>query len=226
MAKTVDVDAIRREVDPLWDINPLEVSCSVAEAADILQRVGHYLENESSDQPFAPILRPITQTLTSARFGMFDFSVPSSPAQIGEIVVRKMGAGCELTFELTRRESENNFRGVYRVVRNALMRDNVLLAEAQGTSVTSPATSHSHHESEHKSDTPRVEDHVAGRLMGTSGDLTFYEVRDIVRRVRARQSMGGKVPAIYAEMNIEPEAPKSFGIDSLRRWLRDPRFKD
>lgn len=219
-----DTEAIRREVDPLWDINPLEARCSVAEVADILLRVGHYLEHEASDQPFSPILIPITQSLTLATFGIADRSIPTSPTEIGQIEARKTGSGCRLVFELTRTEFAGLFRGVYRVVRNALMRDDLLCTAGDETSGTRPTEAEPQAKVDLRENEPESVEHVEGRKFGSCGDLSLDEVREIVKRCRAWRKEGGKLPAFYDKLNINPGEPKSFEKETLRSWLKNPKF--
>ena len=63
-----------------------------------------------------------------------------------------------------------------------------------------------------------------GGKFGTCRDLTANDVQAIVDRCRAFMDDGGKVPDFYDQLNIVPGEPRSFTLDTLRGWLKDPRF--
>jgi hypothetical protein len=65
---------------------------------------------------------------------------------------------------------------------------------------------------------------TVGGKYGTYRDLTIAEVRDIVARCLAFQRRGGKVPDFYRQLNIEPDGPRSFTLETLRGWLKDAKF--
>jgi hypothetical protein len=65
---------------------------------------------------------------------------------------------------------------------------------------------------------------IAGGKYGTCRDLTIDEVRYIVAECCAFQEQGGKVTTFYEQLNITPGEPRSFELETLRGWLRDPKF--
>lgn len=67
----------------------------------------------------------------------------------------------------------------------------------------------------------------AGRY-GTDRDLTAGDVRAIVKGCRKFQGDGGKVTAflmLYQRDYAPAGGPRSFALDTLRGWLKDPRFR-
>ena len=70
-----------------------------------------------------------------------------------------------------------------------------------------------------------MEEPVGGKY-GTFRDLTIDDVKDIVERCRDFQAQGGKVPEFYRRQNLSPyqEEPRSYALETLRGWLKDPRF--
>jgi hypothetical protein len=65
----------------------------------------------------------------------------------------------------------------------------------------------------------------AGGKYGTCRDLTIDEVRAIVARCRAFQEKGGNVPEFHRRQKIVPGAPRSYELETLRGWLKDPKFR-
>lgn len=65
--------------------------------------------------------------------------------------------------------------------------------------------------------------HPGGKY-GTNRDLTFEDVKAIVTRCRAFQERGGKVPDFYDQLNLDPFGPRYFELETLRGWLKDPKF--
>jgi len=65
---------------------------------------------------------------------------------------------------------------------------------------------------------------IIGGKYGTCRDLTVDAVRAIVARCLAFQERGGKVPGFYDQLNITPGEPESFELETLRGWLKDPKF--
>jgi hypothetical protein len=68
-----------------------------------------------------------------------------------------------------------------------------------------------------------IEDPTGGKY-GTCRDLTIDDVRDIVRRCRAFQEIGGKVPEFYRREDINPGEPRSYELETLRSWLKKTNF--
>ncbi len=65
---------------------------------------------------------------------------------------------------------------------------------------------------------------IIGGKYGTNRDLSFEDVKAIVARCKAFQERGGKVPSFYDMQNITPGEPRSYELETLRGWLKDPRF--
>jgi hypothetical protein len=63
-----------------------------------------------------------------------------------------------------------------------------------------------------------------GGKFGTCRDLTANDVQAIVDRCRAFMDDGGKVPDFYDQLNIAPGESRFFTLETLRGWLKDPRF--
>jgi hypothetical protein len=66
---------------------------------------------------------------------------------------------------------------------------------------------------------------VAGGKFGADRDLTFDEVLDIVTRCRAFQQRGGKVPDFYDMQNLQASTRGYYSLETLRAWLKNPKFK-
>lgn len=64
-----------------------------------------------------------------------------------------------------------------------------------------------------------------GGKYGTCRDLTIRDVRAIVAKCLAFTERGGKVTAFYEQLNITPGQPRSFELETLRGWLKDPKFR-
>lgn len=64
-----------------------------------------------------------------------------------------------------------------------------------------------------------------GGKYGTDRDLTFDDVQAIVKRCRNFQEGGGKVPDFYNSLNLDPNGPRYYALDTLRGWLKNPKFK-
>jgi hypothetical protein len=65
---------------------------------------------------------------------------------------------------------------------------------------------------------------VFGGPYGTCRDMTIDEVRSIVKRCRTFTQRGGKVPEFYRRQNVVQGAPKSYELETLRGWLKNPKF--
>jgi hypothetical protein len=73
---------------------------------------------------------------------------------------------------------------------------------------------------------PRSEiDDPTGGLYGTCRDMTIGEVREIVRRCEKFKERGGQIPEFYRREDITPGGPKSYELETLRSWLKNPKFK-
>lgn len=59
---------------------------------------------------------------------------------------------------------------------------------------------------------------------GTNRDLAYDDVKEIVSQCNAWTDRGGKVSAFY-EFKGKETGDGSFTLETLRKWLRDPRFK-
>jgi len=68
-----------------------------------------------------------------------------------------------------------------------------------------------------------VECPIGGRY-GTCRDLTIDDVRNIVARCFEFKSRGGMVPEFYRLQNIVPGEPRSYALETLRCWLKNPKF--
>jgi hypothetical protein len=60
---------------------------------------------------------------------------------------------------------------------------------------------------------------------GTCRDLSYEDVKQIVKRCRDYQERGGTVPSFYEMQNISPGEPGSYELETLRSWLYDPKFR-
>ncbi len=67
---------------------------------------------------------------------------------------------------------------------------------------------------------------VTGGKYGTCRDLSFDDVKTIVVRCKAFQKRGGKVPEFYRHENITSNEPRSYELETLKGWLKDPRFSN
>jgi len=69
-------------------------------------------------------------------------------------------------------------------------------------------------------------DPTAGGRYGTSRDLTAADVQKIVDFCREFVDRGGKVPDFYnaQEFALDSEEPRSYALETLRCWLKDPKF--
>lgn len=63
-----------------------------------------------------------------------------------------------------------------------------------------------------------------GGKFGTHRDLTANDVQAIVDRCRYFMRAGGKVPDFYDQLAIVPDWPRYFELETLRGWLKNPRF--
>lgn len=63
-----------------------------------------------------------------------------------------------------------------------------------------------------------------GGKYGTCRDLTTRDVKAIVARFYNFKANGGKLPEFYRQLNITPGEPRSFELETLRGWVKDPRF--
>lgn len=59
---------------------------------------------------------------------------------------------------------------------------------------------------------------------GTGRDLTYDDVKEIVTQCNAWTARGGKVSAFYKFKGKET-GDGSFALETLRKWLTDPRFE-
>lgn len=63
---------------------------------------------------------------------------------------------------------------------------------------------------------------------GTCGDLSRNDVRTIVRRCNAyRRQHGHSVRGFHLSQGFDEDKddPRSYTLETLRKWLRDSRFK-
>jgi hypothetical protein len=73
---------------------------------------------------------------------------------------------------------------------------------------------------------PRSEiDDPTGGLYGTCRDMTIGEVRNIVKRCKEFKERGGNIPEFYRREDITPGGPKSYELETLRSWLKNPKFR-
>jgi len=68
------------------------------------------------------------------------------------------------------------------------------------------------------------EETVKGGKYGTCRDLSLEDVKAIIIRCKAFQKRGGKVPDFYDSQNITQGEPRSYELETLRGWLKDPKF--
>ena len=66
---------------------------------------------------------------------------------------------------------------------------------------------------------------LQGGRYGTNRDLTFEDVARIVKRCRAWQKRGGKVPDFYRSRDITPGGAGFYELSTLRSWLYSEKFK-
>jgi len=66
---------------------------------------------------------------------------------------------------------------------------------------------------------------VEGGSYGAERDLTFDDVCDIVRRCRAFTDRGGKVTEFYRREALVMAERGFYALETLRGWLKNPRFK-
>jgi hypothetical protein len=71
-----------------------------------------------------------------------------------------------------------------------------------------------------------TETQIGGGLFGTCRDLTFDDVCAIVHQCREYKQKDGKVTEFFRRRDIVPGEPRSFELETLRGWLKDPRFRD
>lgn len=67
---------------------------------------------------------------------------------------------------------------------------------------------------------------TSGGLYGSDRDLTIDQVRDIVRRCREYTARGGKVTEFYRHEGMTDTERGYYSLETLRGWLKDPRFRD
>ena len=65
---------------------------------------------------------------------------------------------------------------------------------------------------------------IIGGKYGTNRDLSFEDVKAIFARCKAFQGRGGKVPSFYDMQNITPGEPRSYELETLKGWLKKPKF--
>jgi len=63
-----------------------------------------------------------------------------------------------------------------------------------------------------------------GGKYGTCRDLTIDDMRTIVARCLDFKARGGSVPEFYRRQNISFNEPRSYALETLRGWLKNPRF--
>ena len=65
---------------------------------------------------------------------------------------------------------------------------------------------------------------LGGGKYGTCRDISFDDTKAIVKRCREFQATGGTVPHFHEQLGIDPGKPRSFELDTLRSWLKNPKF--
>ena len=65
---------------------------------------------------------------------------------------------------------------------------------------------------------------IGGRY-GTCRDLAIDDVRAIVARCLDFKTRGGTVPEFYRHQNIDIGGPRSYELETLRGWLKNPKFR-
>jgi hypothetical protein len=124
----------RKKYDPFWDIDPIELRCGLADSIDLIERISHYLKDESAEQPFSPFFQLTEQRPTMARFKIFDRG--DNPDQLpimGEIETIMTGNGSRVSlvpnFRNTHGENARRaavVHGIYRVMLNVFSIHDVL----------------------------------------------------------------------------------------------------
>src|SRR3989304_2522623 len=118
----------KKSGDLFWDVDPLLARCTVVEAIDILRRINDYL-NHSSEGQFAPVLVERSASLTHAEYDIL-VRPRGIPFRAGSIAVSRHADGCIFRFDpISERmsdEAAGYYRGVHRILLNALSYDNLL----------------------------------------------------------------------------------------------------